>query len=67
MKHKILWQNLLQAYGKVGVLVCALDFKSRLGAARAVLGRFDSCTFPPTIQHILQHRLREGGQTSCLT
>ena len=34
--------------GKVGALVCALDFKSRLGAVRAVLGRFDSCTFPLT-------------------
>lgn len=41
--------SLSDAYGKAGVLVCALDFKSRLGAVRAVLGRFDSCAFPPDV------------------
>ena len=47
--HKLFAIIVFQCMGKVGVLVCALDFKSRLGVARAVLGRFDSCTFPPLI------------------
>ena len=45
---------MFQQHGKVGVLVCALDFKSRLGVVRAALGRFDSCTFPPLISKDLR-------------
>ncbi len=48
----IIERGLKKSEGKVGLLVWAPDFKSGLGAARAVLGRFDSCTFPLTAKAV---------------